>query len=396
MSDFQIPILAPLVGFLAELMRYALQFCYETSSAFGLPSYGLAIIVMTILIKILLLPLAIKQIRSMRSLQAIQPKIQEIQKKYKGDRAKITLEMQKLYKENEVSPLAGCLPLLIQMPFLVSIYYALQGFPYEAEHESFLWLDSLATPDSLYILPVLSALSTWIISWQTSPKNVQGTQKTMLYVMPLFIGYISMSFPSGLVIYWVVCNLFQLVQQTLMFRKEDRAAMTPDRKGVVTIHNPRPAEKKTVKKVVVKKTAKEDTEKKEKDAEKKAKAEADRKARAGARKAEKKARAKARAKAEAEAAEAAPETAETAAAATKDVPEAETPKGAAEAAPAAPETDAPKAPETEAAAAPERKAETTPEANPVPQEDSAEKASETAQAPESAGHTAPEDKGEKQ
>lgn len=395
MSDFQIPILAPLVGFLAELMRYALQFCYETSSALGLPSYGLAIIVMTILIKILLLPLAIKQIRSMRSLQAIQPKIQEIQKKYKGDRAKITLEMQKLYKENEVSPLAGCLPLLIQMPFLVSIYYALQGFPYEAEHESFLWLDSLATPDSLYILPVLSALSTWIISWQTSPKNVQGTQKTMLYVMPLFIGYISMSFPSGLVIYWVVCNLFQLVQQTLMFRKEDRAAMTPDRKGVVTIHNPRPAEKKTVKKVVVKKTAKEDPEKKEKDAEKKAKAEADRKARAGARKAEKKARAKARAKAEAEAAGAAVE-AETAAAAPKDAPETETPKGAAEAAPAAPETDAPKAPEMKAETTPEPKAETTPETAPAPQEDSAETASETAQAPESAGQTAPEDKGEKQ
>lgn len=395
MSDFQIPILAPLVGFLAELMRYALQFCYETSSALGLPSYGLAIIVMTILIKILLLPLAIKQIRSMRSLQAIQPKIQEIQKKYKGDRAKITLEMQKLYKENEVSPLAGCLPLLIQMPFLVSIYYALQGFPYEAEHESFLWLDSLATPDSLYILPVLSALSTWIISWQTSPKNVQGTQKTMLYVMPLFIGYISMSFPSGLVIYWVVCNLFQLVQQTLMFRKEDRAAMTPDRKGVVTIHNPRPAEKKTVKKVVVKKTAKEDPEKKEKDAEKKAKAEADRKARAGARKAEKKARAKARAKAEAEAAEAAPVEDETAAAAPK-TPETETPKGAAEAAPAAPEMDAPKAPEMKAETTPEPKAETTPETAPAPQEDSAETASETAQAPESAGQTAPEDKGEKQ
>lgn len=343
MSDFQIPILAQLVGLLADWMRLALQFCYNMSSDFGFPSYGVAIIVLTILIKIVLLPLAVKQIRSMKSMQEIQPKIQEIQKKYKGDRAKISSEMQRLYRENHVSPLAGCLPLLIQMPFLVSIYYALQGFAYDPAHESFLWMDSLAAPDPTYIMPVLSALSTWVISWQTTPKKVQGSQKTMLYVMPLFIGYISMSFPSGLVIYWVVCNLFQLAQQTIMFRGEMKEKFSSAKKGVVTIHTPRPAEKKTVKKVTVKKSAKAEKE------------EADRKARAAAKKAEKKARAKAAAEAKAadEAApaedEAKPETAPA-----QDAPKAEAPA----------ETPQAEAPEAREASAPETaKPEETPAAS---------------------------------
>lgn len=257
MSDFQIPLLSSLVGILADWMRIALQLCYEFTRDMGVPSYGIAIIVLTIFIKLLLMPLAVKQIRSMKGMQEIQPKIKEIQKKYKNDRAKMSAEMQRLYKENNVSPLAGCLPLLVQMPFLVSIYYALQGFPYEAGHESFLWMESLAVPDATYILPALSALSTWVISYQTTPKNVEGAQKTMLYGMPLFIGYISLNFPSGLVIYWVMCNVFQFVQQAVMFRG-DPSRKGGSQKGVVTVHAPaaEPKKKKVVKKVVVKKVVK--------------------------------------------------------------------------------------------------------------------------------------------
>lgn len=258
MSDFQIPLFSTLVGLLADWMRIALQFCYQMTVDLGFPSYGIAIIVLTIIIKIILLPLAVKQIRSMKGMQEIQPKIKEIQKKYKNDRAKMSAEMQKLYKENNVSPLAGCLPLLIQMPFLVSIYYALQGFPYDPAHESFLWLESLAVPDTTYVLPVLSALSTWVITWQTTPKKVEGPQKTMMYGMPLFIGYISLNFPSGLVVYWVVVNLFQLAQQTFMFRDEYRKDR--DTKGVVTVSTPAPkkrvAKKAAAKKVAPKKTVK--------------------------------------------------------------------------------------------------------------------------------------------
>ncbi len=254
MSDFQIPVFAWLVGVLADWMRIALTLCYEFTKSMGFPSYGIAIIVLTLFIKLLLLPLAIKQIRSMKGMQEIQPKIKQLQQKYKNDKAKLSSEMQRLYRENNVSPLAGCLPLLIQMPFLVAIYYALQGFSYDPGHESFLWLESLAQADTTYILPVLSALSTWFISYQTTPKNVQGSQKTMLYFMPLFIGYISLNFPSGLVIYWVVCNLFQMVQQLIMFHGDKKPDET--KRGVVTVDAPNRPKKKVVKKVVVKKVAK--------------------------------------------------------------------------------------------------------------------------------------------
>lgn len=275
MSDFQIPVLAWLVGVLADVMRGALQFCYQMSNDFGFPSYGIAIIVLTVIIKVALLPLAVKQIRSMKGMQELQPKIQAIQKKYKGDRAKISSEMQRLYRENHISPAAGCLPLLIQMPFLISIYYALMGFPYDPAHESFLWLDSLAAPDTTYILPALAALSTWVISWQTTPKNVQGSQKTMLYIMPLFIGYISITFPSGLVIYWVVCNVFQFVQQTIMFRSEMTARLADVRKGVVTVRTPKKDEAPKKRRAVKKQAEKAEEAPKKKRAKRPAEEQAD-------------------------------------------------------------------------------------------------------------------------
>ena len=241
MSHFQIPIFSTLVGWLADMMAWAVQFFYNLTASLGVPSYGIAIIILTIVIKVLLLPFALKQIKSMKGMQEIQPKVAALQKKYKNDRAKLSIEMQKLYREHNISPLAGCLPLLIQMPFLVSIFYALQGFQYDSAHASFLWLSSLASKDPTYVLPILSAVSTWALSAQTAPKNAEGPQKMMTYFMPLFIGYISINFPSGLVIYWVVSNLFQLVQQTIVFHKDKglRSVINNDyreKKGVFTIH----------------------------------------------------------------------------------------------------------------------------------------------------------------
>ena len=137
MSDFQIPVLSTFVGWLAGLMASAVQFFYNMTESFGYPSYGIAIIMLTLAIKFMLLPLALKQIKSMKGMQEIQPKIQALQRKYKNDRTKLSMEMQKLYREHNISPLAGCLPLLIQMPFLISIFYALQSFHYEEAHQSF-------------------------------------------------------------------------------------------------------------------------------------------------------------------------------------------------------------------------------------------------------------------
>lgn len=268
MSNFQIPLLSDFVGFLADIMRVCLEFCYKATVDFGFPSYGIAIIVLTVIIKTLLLPFALKQIKSMRGMQELQPKIAQLQKKYKNDKVRLAEEMKKLYRENNVSPAAGCLPLLIQMPFLVSIYYALQGFPYDPAHESFLWLESLAASDPTYVLPILSAASTFVISWQTTPKDAPSNQKTMLLIMPLMIGYISLQFPSGLVIYWIVCNLYQFVQQTIMFRDElvQKFLKGNPKKGVVTVSSDgemvkaATKKKKVIRKRVIRKVAKKKTE----------------------------------------------------------------------------------------------------------------------------------------
>ena len=160
----------------------------------------------------------------MKGMQELQPRMKAIQDKYKNDPQKVQQEMATLYKEMGINPLSGCLPLLVQMPFLIAIYWALQGYPYDPAYESFLWLPSLGEADPLYILPVLSAISTYIMSKQTSAGATGAAasqQKMMAIFMPLFIGYISLTFPSGLVIYWVVSNVFQLVQQHFIYKSLD-------------------------------------------------------------------------------------------------------------------------------------------------------------------------------
>lgn len=209
---------------LVDFMRTLLTYCYNFTEALGFPSYGIAIIIMTIGIKAILAPLTAKQVKSMKGMQKLQPKMKEIQNKYKNDPQRAQQEIAKMYKELGVNPLSGCLPLLVQMPFLIAIFYALQGYPYDPAHESFLWLPSLGEADHLYILPVLSTLSTFVMSKQTAQDTPGGQQKVMQIFMPLFIGYISLNFPSGLVIYWVVSNVFQMIQQFFIYRNDNKEA----------------------------------------------------------------------------------------------------------------------------------------------------------------------------
>lgn len=208
-------------------MRTVLGYCFELTQTLGMPSYGLAILIMTLGIKLILAPVTVKQIKSMRAMQKLQPRMKELQQKYKGNNQKLQEEMAKLYKELGVNPLSGCLPLLAQMPFLIAIFYALQNYPYISPYESFLWLPSLGDPDPIYVWPVVSALTTFLVSRQTSPTGDEKAQmqaKVMQIFMPLFIGYISLTFPSGLVIYWTVSNLFQWLQQTWIYKMEEKEA----------------------------------------------------------------------------------------------------------------------------------------------------------------------------
>jgi len=221
-------LFAHIISPLTYIMSTFLTYCYTFTQHIGYPSYGAAIIMLTLIIKFILSPLTAKQIKSMQGMQVIQPKIKELQKKYKGNQKKLQEEMRKLYKETGVNPLSGCLPIIIQMPFLISIFYALRNYPYDPHFESFLWLPSLGSPDPTHVLPVLSALSTFLIQKQmtgaqvTEGEGQASQQKIMQIVMPLFIGWISWRFPSGLVIYWVLSNVFQWAQQMIMFHGTDK------------------------------------------------------------------------------------------------------------------------------------------------------------------------------
>ena len=160
----------------------------------------------------------------MKAMQDIQPKMKKIQEKYKHDPQMLQQKTGELFREAGVNPLAGCLPLLVQMPILMGMYYALFNFTFpSAEAAAFFWLPSMSEPDPYYILPVLSAATTFLQQKMTS-SEMTGQMKIMMTVMPLFIGWISLTFPSGLVLYWVTMNVVQIAQQLWMYRGEDKTA----------------------------------------------------------------------------------------------------------------------------------------------------------------------------
>jgi YidC/Oxa1 family membrane protein insertase len=186
----------------------------------GIESYGLAIVFMTVVIKVLLYPLTVRQVKSMKGMQDIQPEMKKLQAKHKNNPQLLQKEMAKLYKDAGVNPLAGCLPLVAQMPILMGMFYALQSLTYAGD-PSFLWLTTLSQPDPFYILPVLSAATTFIQQKQTTSEMNQQ-MKMMMIFMPIFIGWISISFPAGLVMYWVINNVMQILQQWWMYRGEEK------------------------------------------------------------------------------------------------------------------------------------------------------------------------------
>ena len=197
---------------------------------------GYAIIAFTVLVRLATLPLTLKQVRQMRAMTALQPRMREIQERYAGDRARVSQETMKMYKEQGVSPL-GCLgPLVIQMPILIGLFRVLiqtlftnpddlvglsdklypwlTFFPiYEAAplNNSFLGMN-LAEPDPTnFILPVLVAASTWVQQKMTMMPSAdprqQSSQNMMLWMIPLFLGVFSLGWPSGLPLYWIVSNI---------------------------------------------------------------------------------------------------------------------------------------------------------------------------------------------
>lgn len=198
-----------------NILSYVIEFFYR-----WIPSYGIAIILLTIVVRIILLPLTISQTRSMARMQMLQPELKEIQKQYKDDKQKQQQEVMAFYKKNNVNPLSGCLPLLLQMPIFFALFQLLRDLGAKVLGAGsqtiykFLWMD-LRTPDPIYILVILM-VGTMIVTskmTQTDMTKTGGSQALMTYLMPVVFGFISIRLQSGILIYWVTTNVWSIGQQ---------------------------------------------------------------------------------------------------------------------------------------------------------------------------------------
>lgn len=233
-------------AFLGNILGALLRLVYDLVSSIGTEPknfsyYAMAIIITTVLFKLMLLPLSLHQAKSSKKMAELQPLIKEVQAKYKNDPQTQTAKMQEIYKEHNYNPAAGCLPLLIQLPIILA-FFAVFREPakyaftepglYEAMNKTFLWIPNLEVADAfLWGLPLLAAVTTYIQSitmvMPNSDPQAQQTQKMMNYFMPVMIFMAARGFPAGLGLYWVIGNIFTIVQQLISKRslvkiKEDR------------------------------------------------------------------------------------------------------------------------------------------------------------------------------
>lgn len=183
---------------------------------------GVAIIIFTIIVKTLLLPLTVKSIRSSKAMQELAPKIKEIQKKHGADRQKASAEQMALYQQYGVNPMAGCLPMLIQIPIFFGVYHAIRDLSgSDAGHwtDGFLWIENLKAADPLHILPIAAGFFQFIQSRMMRPANQKVTDpqqqimNTMMTFMPLTVVLFGWTFAAGPVLYWVVQAIYSVVQQ---------------------------------------------------------------------------------------------------------------------------------------------------------------------------------------
>ena len=187
-------------------------------------SYVLAILLLTIIVRTLILPLTLKQYRSSKAMQALQPQLTELRTKYKDNPQKQQEEMMKLYQTNNINPLAGCLPLIVQMPIFIALYNAIYWNPDLRETQLFAW--SLNEPSPWYFLPLLAAITTFV---QTKMMQKTQTQQMpgmgiLLAIFPVMIFVMSLSFPMALPLYWVFSNCYTIVQNYFLY-------VRPARKG---------------------------------------------------------------------------------------------------------------------------------------------------------------------
>ncbi|MFI5358686.1 MAG: YidC/Oxa1 family membrane protein insertase [Halanaerobiales bacterium] len=179
-------------------------------------NYGLAIIIFTVILKLLMFPLYAKQTRSLEEMQQIQPEIEKIQKKYKDDKERQNEELVKLYQERGINPAAGCLPMVLTLIIIFPLYRAIYAL--DLSQTSFLWIKNLAEPDILLV--IINGIATLGQTYLTTKLSGNTMQNTMtMWMMPIMIIAISFRFPAGVLVYWITQTIMTILQQLLMQKK---------------------------------------------------------------------------------------------------------------------------------------------------------------------------------
>jgi YidC/Oxa1 family membrane protein insertase len=220
-ADFFANLFSPIVAVLGEVLLYF-------HNALGAP-WWLSIALLTIVVRTLLFPLTVRQVRSMRAMQDLKPEMDRIRAQYRDNRQKQQEELMKLYQERKVNPLGGCLPILVQMPIFIGIFYVIREFggyrigdrvvppKYESFHEGgILWFQNLSEYDPYFVLPVLSAL-TMLAATEITSKNIDPQQRWLMRLLPIGITIFLWSFPAGLFVYWITSNLVTLIQNYIIY-----------------------------------------------------------------------------------------------------------------------------------------------------------------------------------
>jgi len=208
------------MGWLSGIMLDILQFFF----AVGGHNYGLAIIWLTVAVNLALYPLTLSSVQQMLAMQKIQPRMKDLQEKHKEEPKKLQKEMMDLYRSEGVNPFGGCLPVLLKIPFFIALFWGLQSKEFAellssaAGGASFLWIADIAKPDPLRILPVVIGITTYFM--QKTMPTAGDQAKMMIWMMPAFLVFISISFPAGVQIYWLVSNLMGAVQQYYVLKRK--------------------------------------------------------------------------------------------------------------------------------------------------------------------------------
>jgi YidC/Oxa1 family membrane protein insertase len=210
-----------MLGFLRDLFDPLFDLLAATLTTFhglGAP-WWLAIVMLTVVVRTLLFPLTYRQVKSMRKMQELKPEMDEVRTLYKDDLSKQRDEIARLYRERRVNPLGGCLPMFVQLPIFLVLYYTIRQFD---KLDSFrtgglFWFEDLTVADPLFILPVAYVL-TMMASQELAMRNTAAQQKRIMRFMPVVFGSFLAGFPSGLFVYWVTSNLITLVQNYVIYR----------------------------------------------------------------------------------------------------------------------------------------------------------------------------------